>query len=90
MCKGCNTYPKMRRGRDFLKKAKNSDRVREIRRCGKHQVVKTNKKDGKIFSIPVPNHPEPLGKGIRHSLIKRFIQAGILPLVGILIFFIVF
>lgn len=95
MCKNCQKYPKLKKGKDFLKKAKqhkNKGNNVTIRTCGKHQIVKYKRKGKPIsnidqitFSIPIPDHPKDLSKGIRHKLIRYFLAAGI-PL-GILVFY---
>lgn len=68
-------------GQDFLKQA--TRKGAEVRCNGtSHHVVKYN---GHSISVPVHGN-EPIGKGLRHVLIKMFLAAGLLIFFGVILY----
>ena len=67
-------------GKDFVRLARASDKVARIR-AGKGSHVIVEFVDGSSVTVPVHGKRQ-LGTGIRHKLLKAFKAAGVLTLVG--------
>ena len=71
----------LKKGKDFIKAAEKSDKVKSFRQNGSHVIITVNNGE----SVVVPDHNcHDLGTGLRVKLLKRFIQLGII--VGCLVF----
>lgn len=70
-----------RKGKEFIKLAENSPKVKSLRQNGSHVIITCDNGE----SVVVPDHNcHDLGTGLRMKLIKRFIQLGII--VGCVLF----
>ncbi len=76
-----NKQPKT--GKDFIRLARESDKVSKIREGkGSHVVVEF--KDGSSVSVPVHGSKQ-LSKGILHAIMKAFKAAGVIGLILLLL-----